>query len=89
MKNMQRLWESTDATGPCWGGTEPMGVGDEGRIRKRWKDTDYFREHIISSYSVIIRKRWENLTKGHAHDALCQFNACCFIIMCNKPPVGC
>lgn len=66
-----------------------MGVDRGGRIRKRRKHTDYFREKIISNYAVIFSKHWENLTGGHGHDARCLFNACYFIITCDKPSVGC
>lgn len=73
-----------------------MGVDGAGRIRKytdyfseiTYRLFQYFRTLSAITQSLIVSKPWENLTRGHGHDALCQMNACYFIIMCDKPSVG-
>lgn len=56
---MQRIRESTHATGPSWGWTQPMGVKDGGGNRKQWKCTEIISEGASSpiTQSVIFSKQ--------------------------------
>lgn len=77
-----------------------MQQGHVGEEQSRWVSTvegesgnggniQIISERRLSAITVIFSKHWENLARGHGYDARCHFNACYFIIMCDKPSDGC
>lgn len=72
-----------------------MQRGHVGEEQNRWVSTMEGESGKGGNIQIISERTLSAITqsllfsKGHGHDALCQINACYFIIMCDKPSVGC